>query len=160
MNDRPRAEDTAQRSDRPSAPDDVVERVLRGAGELVEYGRHYLHAKTDAAKLKAREALIVAALGAIGFLTGVGLLIVAGAMIFTGIAAGLGEWFGGRRWLGDLVAGVVLFAGLSGGVWGSLYVLRRSSRQKTISKYEERKHDQRQRFGHDVAKRAAGTRDE
>src|SRR5437867_1282674 len=48
--DRPRAAD--------SSSDDVVGRVLRGAGELVEYLGHCLHAKTDAAKLRASEDTI------------------------------------------------------------------------------------------------------
>jgi|SRR5579862_360219 len=128
--------------------------------ELLEYFSYYLSAKADDLRLRGRKALFRVELEIIAVLGAAGAVVAAAILIARGAAEGLTELFGNRSWLGDLTAGVMvlLFVGLVMGGW--VYWWNKTSREKTIQKYEERKRQQRAKFGRDVAEQAADHRDE
>ena len=57
-------------------------------------------------------------------------------------------------WLGGLVAGVVILAVVLGIAFGGIAMVKRSSRERTVKKYEQRRLQQRNEFGTDVGQRA------
>ena len=146
-----------------SAPDEAPEnpaaqafhRITRDAAELKEYARYYVAAKVDGFKRTLRNLGLYAALGVLGLIAGGAVLATAAGLIVVGFAQGLGRLFGGRYWLGDMVAGLVVLVAIGVGVWYMMNRLTGSWRSQTVKKYEERKQSQRERFGHDVVDRAS-----
>jgi hypothetical protein len=64
--------------------------------------------------------------------------------------------FGGQLWVGNLLTGALLLAGLGGGMYGMVVARRRASRARTVKEYEKRQALQETRYGHNVTERAAG----
>jgi ABC-type transport system involved in cytochrome bd biosynthesis fused ATPase/permease subunit len=138
----------------PSAGE-ALKKAAQQIGELKEYAGLYVSAKLDSLKLTMRNLVLYAALGLVGAIVGIGLLITAAALFLTGIAGGIGAIFDpDRYWVGALIVGFVVLAGAMGGLIVVIRKLTGASKQQTIQKYEERKRDERNRYGHDVQERA------
>jgi hypothetical protein len=78
-----------------------------------------------------------------GFLALSALFLLGLAHLVSGLAHGLGEAFGGRPWLGDLLAGGGLVLFILGGVAASWLLWRRRHLKATIQRYHRRR-DERQ----------------
>ena len=123
-------------------------------GEIREYLAYYVAVQTDAMKLRLRNGLFYAVLGIVALLAASAAVVVAVTLLLTGIAHGLGSLLGSRDWLGDLIVGIVILGVIAIAARVGINMTIGSSRKKTVEKYESRKRDQRNRFGHDVQQRA------
>jgi len=138
----------------PDTPGEAFHEAVAQISELREYASYFVSAKLDAIKAGVRSGLVYAALGIVGGIAGAAFLACAAVLLLVGLAHGLGALFGGRDWLGDLIIGVlVLGAAVAGAIIG-IKKITGASRKQTVEKYETRKLQQRQNFGHDVKQRA------
>lgn len=158
----PEAFKTAGRSDGNGADDDaapgisaVIGDVTKHLREAADYGTYFLSAKVDGVKTSLRNVALYAALGLVGAIVGVSVLVTAAVMLLSGLAGILGTMFGGRYNLSSFLVGLLVLAGV---VVGALVFFKKftaASRQRTVEKYESRKHQQRAQYGHDVDERSA-----
>jgi uncharacterized membrane protein YqjE len=149
------ADEQAQRDQGPNPAVEALHRLGRDVEELKEYASLYAAAKVDGVKRTVRNIGLYAALGVLGLIAGGALVATAVGLIVVGLAVLLGNAFGGRYWLGNMVTGVLVLAVIGAGVWFMMNKLTGTWRSQTMKKYEQRKQSQRQRFGHDVSQRAA-----
>jgi hypothetical protein len=138
------------------APAESFKNAAAHFAELKEYAGLFVAAKLDALKLTLRNVVLYAVLGLLGAIVGVALIVTAAVYLLSGLAGAIGEifpqpyeWWAGRLIVGALVLGVTF-----GGVLFLMKSLTGSSRKRTIEKYENRKRDERDAFGHDVRDRA------
>jgi len=103
---------------------------------LREYAVHYTTARVDTIKYRARRVLIWAAVGLLAATASLIMLITAMVLLLQGVASGLADLLGGRRWAGDLITGSFLLIGMGVVVFLAIFVWVRSSRQKTVKKYD------------------------
>jgi len=134
---------------------DPLQLLFRQFRELTEYFLYYLSARADSAKLGLRNAVFSVALAALAFVVVASLSVAATWFVLIGMAEGLGVLFGNRPWAGSLVTGLLLVAGLGGGMYCSLVKLKKTARERTVAKYENRQSRQHDRYGHNIADRAA-----
>ncbi len=144
--------------ERPNPAVESFHRLKRDLDELKEYGSLYIATRIDGIKRTVRNIGLYAAVGVLGLIAGGALVATAVGLIVVGIANLLSELFGGRVWLGNMATGILILAILAGGVWFMMNKLTGTWRSQTMKKYEQRKQAQRERFGHDVAQRAAEDR--
>jgi hypothetical protein len=140
------------------APDVTpLDRISIELAELREYARYYLEARRDILKLLLRRiaaGLLLILLGPVAVL---GAIVAAIWLLLTGLAGGLGEWFGNRLWLGNLTVGCLVIASVALGTWLAVIWWRVRWRERTVERYEQRQDDQRARFGRDVAEQATAS---
>ena len=127
---------------------------------LGEHFSYYVAAKTDSVKLSLRSTVVRMTLGALGFVSVAGLILIASWFVLNGIAGGLGGLFGERSWLGSIIAGLLLLAGLGGGMYYAVRRHARTARKRTVEKYEKRQAQQQKRFGRSVSDGASATSSE
>jgi len=139
----------------PTPEADPFQLLLRQFRELAEYFSYYLSAKADSAKLGLRNAVFSMTLAALAFVVVASLSVTATWLVLNGTAEGLGLLFGNRPWAGNLVTGLLVVAALAGGIYGIVIRLKKSAREGTVSKYENQQSRQQDRYGHNVADRAA-----
>lgn len=139
---------------KPNPAKEAFTRITGDLEEIKEYAGYYLAAKVDGIKQSVRNIGLYAALGVLGAIVGGAIVATAAGLLVVGLAEALGNLFGGRYWLGDLVTGVVVLGAVAGGAYFMMNKLTGTWRSQTLKKYEQRKQDQRERFGHDVAGRA------
>ncbi len=135
-------------------PSGEWQRLKQQSGELLEYLAYYLHAKADGLKFRGRRVLLRIELEVVGILVMAGVLLVGITLVFIGIAQGFAQLFANQPWLGPLIAGLLLLGCIGAGGWWFHRAVEKKSYQETVQKYEQRKQQQRARFGHDVAERA------
>ncbi len=123
--------------------------------ELLEYFAHYCQAQTDRLKLSGRKLLLRVEMEIVGVLVVTGSILVAITLAFIGVAQGLGQLFDGQVWLGYLSAGLLLGVCVALTVGAALAWRDKNLRDRTIDKYEQRKRQQQDRFGHSVSDRVA-----
>jgi hypothetical protein len=121
--------------------------------ELREYLSYYVAAKSDAFKASFRNLGLMIGLGMLGLMLGGAFVITAAVLLLNGLAGGVGALFN-RPWLGQLIVGFVLVAGIGGGAFWFYSRATRAAREKTVKKYESRKRKQRDQFRTDVTERA------
>ena len=131
------------------------DRLKQQLSETTEYLSYYLDVRADELKLTGRRALFQLQLHLVILLVVAGSILLAITLIFVGVAQGLAPLFGERAWLGYMGSGILLLAGAGGGTGLAIVWSQRAARNQTVNKYEQRKQQQRARFGHDVADRAA-----
>jgi hypothetical protein len=114
--------------------------------ELQHYALCYASSRTDGVKHSLRNSLGQTVPAALGFVTMAGLVVLASWFALSGLAQGLGEMFGDRAWIGKLITGGVVLAGVM--LWGSCaaWIRKSASRKRTIEKYEARRARQRTRL--------------
>jgi len=145
---------TSDRITDEQSPTEAFKDLSTRFAEVGEYISYYLAAKADALKVTVRNIGVMAVLGVLGLLGGGAFVITAVVLLERGIAGALGALFGGRWWLGEIVASILYLALLAGGVWFGMKKLTGTSRERTAKKYEQRRQQQRAKFGTDVEQRA------
>src|SRR5438552_12713023 len=118
------------------APSDSAREALNKLAELRAYAQQYFSAKTDQAKLTARNIGIYAALGVVGLIAAGATLVIALAMLLSGIAGAIGAATGGRMWVGNLVVGLVVLGLFAGGAIVGLAMLKKAWMKAAVKKYE------------------------
>ena len=122
----------------------------RHALELGDYARDLIGVRADRAATDFRRKITRIGVIAIAGV-GVGVVVISASLRFVaGVADGLAILFGGRGWLGDLAAGVVLLGGLAAGVALFLSARERKELEEHIEKYERHHREHRARHGHFV----------
>jgi hypothetical protein len=139
---------------KPNPAKEAFARITHDLDELKEYAGYYVGAKVDGIKQSIRNIGLYAALGVLGAIVGGAIVATAAGLLVVGLAEALGNLFGGRYWLGDLVTGILILGLVGGGAYFMMNKLTGAWRTQTLKKYEQRKQDQRQRFDHDVTSRA------
>ena len=135
-------------------PPHPLDGVFRQVRELADYANLYVETRKDMVRATLRGLIWKAALGVVGAVAGVTVIIVAVIYLLSGIAHGLGDLFGERYWLGELVTGVVILASLVAIAFLGIRSLTKKARERTVKKYERRQQQQRERFGHSTTERA------
>jgi len=124
-------------------------------GELKEYAAYYLSAKIDSIKLTVRNLGVYAVLGIVGLIAFSTLVSTAVVLLLVGLSLGLGHLMGDRLWLGGVIVGVLVLAGIGVGAYIGMSALTKSFKRNTVRKYEQRQNWQRGQFGRDVNQAAA-----
>lgn len=129
---------------------DAINEAMRRVAEAREYAVHLLSVELDRLKLKFRKLLIWAIVGIAALFVLVSILVSATALLLWGLADLIGSAFGGRSWVGALIigGGILLLAG--GGIYGGIWSWNRSAFQAAKQRYEARKRQQREKFGHSL----------
>ena len=104
--------------------------------ELGEYARYFLAAKVDRLKLTIRQLVVLAILAVLGLVAGAGAVVTAIVLTLRGVAGGLAVLCGDRPWLGDLLCGVLVLAGIAIVLRVSLSRFTTTNRKATVNKYE------------------------
>jgi hypothetical protein len=138
------------------SPAEALKQASARLGELKEYASLLIAAKVDGLKLTLRKIVLYAILVVVGAVIGAALLVTAAVYVLSGLAGAIGALFPDRYgwWAGRLIVGVLVVGGSVAGVWLLMKSLTGSSRKRTIEKYENRKREQRNLYGSDVAQRA------
>jgi len=139
-----------------ASPAEALKQASGRLGELKEYVGLLVAAKVDGLKLTLRNIVLYAVLGVVAAVVGVAMLVTASVYVLSGLAGAIGELFPEpyEWWAGRLIVGVLVVGGTLVGVMLLTKSLTGSSRKRTIEKYENRKRDERNSYGHDVAERA------
>jgi hypothetical protein len=130
-----------------------LEPLLAHVKELRRHAGHYLQASADSFRLTIRQALLRGALGLLGAVIGVTVLVTSTVLLLNGAAGGLAAAFGGRAWAGQLTLGatVLLMIGLA--CWWGLRKVTESSRRKTAEKYERGHYEEQAHVDSDAPRR-------
>lgn len=123
-------------------------------GEVREYAAYYVKARVDKIKVSVRNILVMAALGIVGLVAATALVVTAVVLLCQGIALGLATLFGGRVWLGYLVTAILLLGMIGGAAYVGIGRLTKTSKERMVRAYEQRKRQQRVEHGTDVHERA------
>jgi hypothetical protein len=115
---------------------DELKLLLKQVRELATYFSCFVTAKTDSVKLSLRYVVLWAVLAALGFVAVGGLIVIASWLMLSGMAQGLAELFGHQPWLGSLVTGFLLLAGLGLVTYCTLARRNKIARERMAQKYE------------------------
>lgn len=105
---------------------DALKLLIEQLHELREYFSYFVTAKTEEVKLSLRNALLWVVLIAVGWVAVSGLIITANWYVLSGTAEGLGVLCGDRLWVGKIITGVLVLAGL--GFWMYSTMIKRKYR--------------------------------
>src|SRR5690349_14666947 len=98
-------------SEPPAEATEILAQLVKLAHEFSAYLHYYLVAQRDRLWAHGWQLGARAVLGLAGALAMGGLFITAGWFFLTGLAGGLGEWTG-STWLGQLLAGLLVWVGI------------------------------------------------
>lgn len=140
------------------SPGAALRDALGKLGEAQAFAGHYIAAKIDGIKLSIRNLGTLAALGIVGLMAVSAVISTSVVLLLLGIAGAWGALLGGRWWLGALITAVLVLGLMAVGVMVGMKMLTKSFRTKTVEKYEQRKGQERARYGHDVDQYAAPRR--
>jgi H+/Cl- antiporter ClcA len=118
------------------SPPAALENLLR---ELREAHRELvvlLSARIDLYLARLRRAVLLGAAAGLAAVLGLIVLIVALVLLLDGLSRGLGEWLGGREWLGRIIVAAIT---LGGAAVAGLFTYRKLTRvrPRTLEKYRE-----------------------
>jgi len=139
---------------------DALKLLLKQSHELREYLSYYVTAKTDGVKLSLRNTYHWIVLAVLGFVAISGLIITASWFLLSGTAEGLGVLCGGRLWVGKIIAGFLVLAGLGLGMYYTVVKRKITSQERTVQKYEERQAGEQAQFGRNVSDQVAAATSE
>jgi hypothetical protein len=105
-----------QTDQKPPSETDAFDRLIWQFSEMREHFACYLSARADSAWLSLRTALLGMTLAALAFVLVACLSAAATWFVVNGTAEGLGVLFGNRPWAGNLLTGLLVVAGLGGGL--------------------------------------------
>jgi hypothetical protein len=138
----------------PSGPH-PLEPLLEHLAALRGHVDHYVQATADSLRLTARQIVVRIALGCLASTVGIAALVTATVLVLNGAAGGIAAALNGRMWAGQLIVGLSLLLLVAVACWLGVRQLTKTSRSKTIDKYERQYH--RQSARHDASGREAET---
>lgn len=137
--------------------DDPVARLGLQFSELQAYVRQQWAARTDRALLGLRRLAVLAVAGILALTAAAAWVVTGVVLVLAGATGGLATVFDGRLWLAGLIVGTSALALVAVGVAVMYGAWQAASKQSTRAKYEKRRRQQRQEFGHSAHDRASGT---
>jgi pilus assembly protein TadC len=135
-------------------PTDAFRDAANKFAQLKDFLNYYIAAKSDAIKTSIRNAGFYAALGLIGLFALLTVIVMASALFVLAIAHAFARLFNGHVGIGYLCTAILIFVVLGGGAFVGMSILTKSSRKRTVEKYEHWQQQQRAKFGTDVAEQA------
>jgi len=135
-------------------PPDAFKAAIGRLSELLEYARQYYAAQVDLLRLRLRRMIVLAALALVALLAGATLIVTLVVMACRGLSDLIAQALGGRVWAGELIVSVGTISILIVGCWLALRSMSRKSMKDAVNRYEQRRRQQRARFGKDAAERA------
>jgi hypothetical protein len=121
-----------------------LEPLLNHLAEIRVQAQTYLEARKDAVTVAIRERAYRSLLGVIGLLVLATVIVASTVMLISGLSELVSTIAGGRAWVGNLVIGAGSLLAIAGAVALLVARTRRTSRSRTIQKYENRHDAQRQ----------------
>jgi hypothetical protein len=128
----------------------AFQELVKQIAELREYALHYASTRVDHAKQVVRDLAMWTVLGLLALAAVVVGLAVGISTFVSGLADGLTALYGGRAWLGNLSAAVIVLCGIAGGVYLAIKRLRSAFMERMAAKYEKWEAQQQARFGRDA----------
>jgi len=120
---------------------DPLEPLRRHWAQLTKEVAYYISLQTDNVRLQLRTVLLYAVLGTGAAVTGLTAAIVAVVLLLRGITDCVAILLDGRVWASELIVGTaVLVFGVAAAMGGIRWFIK-TSRQRTIEKYEPRRHE-------------------
>jgi len=135
--ERPPADEHDQRET--EAATQAVEAIPRLISELRDQVLYYAAVRIDLWRAGARRAVFLVILAATALIVAIAAVVTAVVLVLMGAAHGLGEVFGGRYWLGDLVVGIGAVGVLCLGLRSLMIGVRRRALDRAVRLCEERK---------------------
>lgn len=133
----------------PTGPDALAE-ALRHIAEAREYLIHLAAAEIDRFKLRLRRAAIWAVIGLTALVLLLAILVASAGLLLFGVAQLIGQWLGGRLWLGLMITGGgILLIGILAIGWG-LWSWQTSSFEAVKERFAARRRRQKGQFGRSV----------
>lgn len=117
---------------------DPIKILLSRFGALAQYLGDLAAIQADRARIRVRNLLVLAALGVVGFIVGVVVIITLCTYVIRGMALGLSTIFPDYPWLGDLAAGAIGLLLIGGAVALTALIVRKKLRAALVAKYEKR----------------------
>ena len=136
------------------SPGEAFSAAGKNFAELKDYLGYFFAAKMDGIKVSFRNLGLYAVLGVLGGIAGAAFVVTAAVLLLTGLAGAIGAIFDpDKPWVGQIVVGLLVLGTLAAGVVLFLKKFTKTSRERTVKKYESRQRQQRVDYGHDVAER-------
>jgi len=126
---------------------DAIRESAKSIAELAQSSGDLLSAKLDQLRLSLHTLVLYAALSVIGVIAAAAAVVVSVVLLFVGASDAIGAALGGRDWIGDLIVGAVALAIAGTSVTWMVNKFMTASRRRTVRKYENRRKQQRERFG-------------
>lgn len=149
---------TSQQSRSETAQQESSSESLKQAmhlfGEWKEYLGYFISAKIDGIKQKALSIILLVAIALVAGIALAGGLVTAVVLLLVGSAQAVGEALG-RQWMGNIIIGGGLLVLVGIGLLVGRSVVMGLWRKSMVKKYEQRRTEQHERFGHDIRQRAA-----
>lgn len=117
---------------------EALKLLLKQFQELRDHVSTYTAARTDSIKCSVRNALRRIVLAALGLVAVGALIVMASWLVLSGIAQGAGALFGDQAWIGPLITGVLVLAGVGSGMLYAVSSRKNASWKRTVRKYETR----------------------
>jgi membrane protein implicated in regulation of membrane protease activity len=133
-------------------------RLQRQLEELDEFARYYLAARLDAILASVRRTAMSLLAAILAVLILAACLVTCAVIVILGLAELVGRMLGDSPGAGYLVTGFGLLIISALALVIVMALVQRSSRERTARKYAQRRHEQKTRFGHDVAEQAEAQR--
>jgi len=125
------------------APEGTMREALARLRELQAYAQHYLAARVDLVKLSVRNAILWTVIGVIGLCIASTVLLTAAVLLVIGLAQAIAALCGGRMWAGNLIVGGFILIATVVGAWVAIRAVTKSSRTRTVKRYERRLQQER-----------------
>src|SRR4051812_10813402 len=138
----------------PEIPSAAFRDAANTFAQLKDYLSYYMSAKSDGIKTSVRNIVLYAAVGFVGLFVLLTIVVTASALFVLSIAHAFARLFHGHVGIGYLCTAILIFLVLGAGAVVGMSMLSKSSRKRTVEKYEHWKQQQRAKFGTDVRQQA------
>lgn len=133
---------------------DPVARLRLQLDELQAYARQQWAARTDRLWLGVRRLFILAALGAVALIAGSAWIVTTIVLLLQGAVGGVSAAMNCPLWLASLIVAAAAMTLVAIGVAVVYASWVAASSKRTRQRYEDRRREQRSKFGHSAKERA------
>jgi hypothetical protein len=132
-------------------PTDAIKDLVLELRALRRYAMDLVAARVGRARAKLKLILVLACLGLVAVFAVLVAIVTATVLLLRGLAGGLAAAFG-PPWLGDLAAGVLVLACLTGGGWVIVKQVQKVRKTKAEHRKEARERSQAQVLAEGLAR--------